>query len=894
VRLLRCSAQWERLAQLEPTDEEAHQELMRDALASGSRHTAISWYGRLRTTLARELALLPSSETEALYDECLAGLAVATPWFVGRQVELAQATALLRCAGHGVPRTLMVRGPAGIGKSALCREIAARARSEGWVAITVTAAEGAAPYAPLTAAIEELVRRDRARVDAVQGQPRAVLAELSALAGPSPPLDGGMTRHKVVGALRHLFSAGGDAPGVLLAVDDAHHADEATTWALLHLAGGAGPAILSALAYRAELAPTALTRATARLRHSGDLVEIDLGPLDREDAAALVAMGAPSRPGAEAVAHITALADGNPFFLLELARHVDVGGSLTVGPTAWDAVTERFIGLDDGAVEMLKRLAVAGDDLDPVTVVALTGLPEAEAFALLDLALGAGALVVSGAGYRFRHELVRHALAQAVPPHHRIAVHRDAARRLAAAGGQPARVARHWLDGGRPDEAVDWLLIAARQAVRLGAFVDALGDLDSLLEHAPQHADGLCLRAEILDALGDTRAPAAYATAARTIGEPAAQEIRPRQALAQLRSGDPAGAFETLKGVAPTSVGGRLCAALTISAAAVVGFGDPEVAEAKADEARRLADELGDGGAIVDASWAQSLAAHARGDLTGQLRAQLRATHDLPELAIRVFDGHLCAADRLLYGAMPYAELIAFADSLASEAERLGARRGHAFAVTLRGQASLLSGQLEQADDDLAAGVREHQRIAAPAGEAIALQRRAEVALYRGRRGEAGALLGEALAAARDSNLAHHLLDRIYGAMITAAADHPSALAGLDEAESAFHGPAETCPACKIGLVVPAAIATARAGDLDRAARYAEIAELLANVVLLQPAWYAAVDEVKGHLARAAGDAEAASDRFRRAAAGFGDCGQPLDQERCRSLGLRPAGTRSR
>ena len=294
----------------------------------------------------------------------------------------------------------------------------------------------------------------------------------------------------------------------------------------------------------------------------------------------------------------------------------------------------------------------------------------------------------------------------------------------------------------------------------------------------------------------------------------------------------------------------------------------------------------------MDAAWAQSLAAHARGDLTGQLRAQLRATHGLPELAIRVFDGHLCATDRLLYGAMPYPELIAFADSLASEADRLGARRGHAFAVTLRGQARLLSGQLDEADDDLAAGAREHQLIAAPAGEAIALQRRAEVALYRGRPGDAGALLSEALAAARDSNLPHHLLDRIYGTMIAAAADPPSALAGVEEAESAFHGPAETCPACKIGLVVPAAIATARAGDLDRAARYAETAELLANVVLLQPAWYAAVDEVKGHLARAAGDAEAARDHFRKAATGFRDSGQPLDEE---SLPVtRPAPGRER
>jgi len=893
VRLLQRSADWERLAEVEPTDEGAYQELMREALARGSRHAAIRWYGRLRTTLARELGLLPSSETEALYEECLEGLAVGKPGFVGRQVELAEATALLRSTREGVAGALVIRGPAGIGKSALCREVAALARSEGWVAITVTAAEGAPPYAPLAAAIEELVRRDRAWVDAVRGQSRAVLADLSSLAGPAPPLDGALTRHKVIGAFRHLFSARGDAAGVLLAVDDAHLADEASTEALLHLAGGGGPPFLTVLAHRAELAPTALTRGTARLRRSGGLIEIDLGPLDRDDAAALVVMGAPARPEAGAVAQIAALAQGNPFFLLELARQVDAGGSLTVGPTVWDAVTERFVDLDDGAVEMLKRLAVAGDDLDPVSVVALTGLPEREAFALLDLALGTGALVVSGAGYRFRHELVRQSLVEAVPPHGRIAIHRDAARGLTAAGGQPARVARHWLDGGRPDEAVDWLLTAARQAVGLGAFVDALGHLDTLLEHAPQHADGLCLRAEVLDALGDTRATAAYATAARIIGEPAAQEIRPRQALAQLRSGDPAGAFETLKGVAPTSLPGRLSAALTISAAAVVGFGDPHVAEANADEARRLADELGDGGAIVDASWAQSLAAHARGDLTGQLRAQLRATHGLPELAIRVFDGHLCATERLLYGAMPYPELITFADSLASEAERLGARRGHAFAVTLRGQARLLSGQLDQADDDLAAGAREHQLIAAPAGEAIALERRAEVALYRGRIGDASALLREALAATRDSNLPHHLLDRIYGAMITAAADPPSALAGVEEAESAFHGPAETCPACKIGLVVPAAIATARAGDLDRAARYAETAELLANVVLLQPAWYAAVDEVKGHLARAAGDAEAALDLFRKAAAGFRDSGQPLDEKRCRSLGEHPAGARS-
>ena len=44
---------------------------------------------------------------------------------------------------------------------------------------------------------------------------------------------------------------------------------------------------------------------------------------------------------------------------------------------------------------MLRRLALAGDDLDPAGVVALTGTSEPEAFALLDVALEAGVLVVS-------------------------------------------------------------------------------------------------------------------------------------------------------------------------------------------------------------------------------------------------------------------------------------------------------------------------------------------------------------------------------------------------------------------------------------------------------------------------------------------------------------------
>jgi hypothetical protein len=171
---------------------------------------------------------------------------------------------------------------------------------------------------------------------------------------------------------------------------------------------------------------------------------------------------------------------------------------------------------------------------------------------------------------------------------------------------------------------------------RLGAFADALVHLAPLLDHRPDHGDALCLRAEALDAIGDSGAPAAYAAAARVVGKPAAQELKAKQALAQVKLGDPGGSLQILEGVEPTTVDGLLAQALALSGAAALGFGDPKFGTAKAAEARRLALQSGDPGAAAIASWAQAAAAHARGELRSSVRADLRETHALPELAVSV------------------------------------------------------------------------------------------------------------------------------------------------------------------------------------------------------------------------------------------------------------------
>ncbi|HSQ72073.1 MAG TPA: hypothetical protein VLM87_06590, partial [Rubrivivax sp.] len=377
-------------------------------------------------------------------------------------------------------------------------------------------------------------------------------------------------------------------------------------------------------------------------------------------------------------------------------------------------------------------------------------------------------------------------------------------------------------------------------------------------------------------------------------GEPSAQDLLAKAALAQVKQGDPKGALVLLQGLQPSSVEGRLCEALAYSGAAALGAADPAIGTAKAAVARRLALQSGDTASIVVASWAQAAAAHARGELHQSVWADLHETSHIPHLALRVFDGHLCITQRFLYGARPYPEVIAFADALATEARRLGAARGHAFGTTLRGEAEWLSGDLASARKHLREGARLHRAIGGAVGEALSLQRLAEVSLQEGRRDEARALIDEALDTARQTDIGFHLLDRIYGTRIALHADDPeSALHVMQDAAELVRGPLETCPGCRITFAVPAAIAAARAGEVELAERHEEQCAYLANVVMRLPAWYAAHDEVHGHIAAARGaPAELAVAHFATASARFRGAGHAIDAARCDRLAAQAAAGR--
>ena len=883
--LLRLCGRADLVLEHAPTDEDACRSLMADALSRGQRHRAIAAYERHRKALRDDVGAAPDPDIEALYRQARQGLVRARPVLVGRHTELATIDALLTDEPTNA-HLVVIRGPAGIGKTELARTLGSHAQERGRVVVHVSAegvSEGA--YATLAVLLERLVAQGRDAVEALEPTVRARLVRLVPALGASsagmPP-----TRHQVIGLTQRLIQAVGGDRGCVIVVDDLERADPSSLEVLALLTDGFPGRLIVCLAHRDPTPTPAVTAALARAARMRPPTVLGLAPLGEEDARTLVGQVDPEVPE-DRLAEIVARADGIPLFIAELAA---ARGSAPEGGLAL-AVAARLADLSDAHVDCLRRLALLSGTLDLPSVLALAACPEEDAERLLDAALASGVLVADEVGYRFRHELVRSLLADQVPPHQRAGIHRDAARRLVQLGGRPGRIADHWAQGRRPVESADWSTTAARDAITTGGYAAALEFVDAALAQVPGHPVALRQRATVLDAMGDPRVLAAYDAAIAVADTDEVDELRPLQALAQIKQGDPAGALETLAGCEPRTLDSRLARALTFSGAALLGATGPETGSLLSADGRRLALRSGDPSAVVVASWSQAAAAHARGELRSSLFSDLADTHALPALAVSVFDGQLCITQRLLYGDRPYADVIGFADRFIAEATRLGAARGVAFGTTLRGEAELLSGDLDAARRDLREGAEQHRRIAAATGESFSYQRLAEVALAMGDRAEAARLLEVALAIARDSDIGFHLFDRIYGARISLARDPAEGLDLVQEAEEAVRGPLETCPGCRITLAVPAAIASARAGDLDRVEQYEQASTFLAQVVMHLPAWDAALDEVRGHRSLALADSAGAASSFATASDGFARAGQPLDARRCADEHARLAPT---
>jgi len=749
--LLRLLERWDDVLAEEPADEQAHLALARARASAGDVRGALVQLERLEQALRRELgASLPAEAVQlrAELERTAVGhrqrSASAAPAdgmpavrLFGRRDAGDRIRAALDQAATGRGVTVLVSGPAGVGKSAVLDMAEAIARRQDWRVArgTASSVEGPWPYSPVLEALSALCRRHPALLDALGDDYRAEIER--ALAGRDLGWTGENSHQRLFVAAAELMRVAAAGSGLLLVVDDVHDADEASLRLLHYLSRCAvEERVLLVLAHR-DPTPRHLQDVTASmLSHSrGDVLA--LPPLTAAASARLLTEQFPEL-GADAAAEVAEAGGGLPFPMIEMAR------ARANGSGAMSAV------LPATALRTFQRVALLGLTFSTDELLAISDASEDETYEQLELALAALVVEPAAAGFRFRHALVREGLVEKLPPHERSRGHQRVAEALAGLERPPGQVAHHYLAAGLPSRAVPYVVRAVETAGALGAYRDALALIDGVCEHAgPAHRPILLSRrADLLMALGDPGAVAAYTEAARITTGAVHRLNRARLARAAAIGGDLATARSALAGLDPEddAADGSL-----LLAQGMVAFfsGDMETARKVAAEARDRLNGVDDPWHVVDLVGLHGLLAHQRGEWFASFRTELRRTQGHERLAGAVFDAHLCVAENLLYGLEPYPEIIAEAEQLRVRARQTGALRGVAFATALVGEASLMMGDLARAEAELEDAVALHAEIDAVGGHAHSLQRLAEVRLAQGRREEARRLLDQALLLAR-------------------------------------------------------------------------------------------------------------------------------------------------
>ncbi|WP_369258500.1 helix-turn-helix transcriptional regulator [Geodermatophilus amargosae] len=419
---------------------------------------------------------------------------------VGRAGELATLLAAVDRAAAGRGSAVLVAGDAGVGKSRLLDELAARAAGRGLRVLAghcVDLGEVGLPYLPFV----DLLRPVAAELgDGAAGlfAARSAAArepDAADLGGPvralRPPVDDGRLQlfEAVAAALAELAAA---AP-LLVVLEDLHWADRSSRDLLRYLLARLTDEPVAVVAsYRSDDLHRRhpLRPLLAELVRLPGVERLDLGPLPDAQVeqlvrglAAQVAGGAAAGVPDRTVDDVVARAEGNAFYAEELLAAGLAGETLPLGLT--DVLLARVEQLTPSAQQVLRVAAVAGRRVRHELVAAVVRPPaDGDLDTALAEAVHSHLLVVDPDGaYRFRHALVREAVLADLLPGERVRLHAALAAHLAAepAAGTAAERAHHLRESHDLAGALAASLEAADAARQVGAPAEQLQHLETVL-----------------------------------------------------------------------------------------------------------------------------------------------------------------------------------------------------------------------------------------------------------------------------------------------------------------------------------------------------------------------------------------------------------------------------
>ncbi len=330
---------------------------------------------------------------------------------VGRRAECARLDQLLTDARTGISAAVVVRGEAGVGKSALLEYLLMHAAGCRVVRAAGAESEMELPFATLhqlcLPLLDELERLPGPQRDAL-GTALGVASGLAA------------DRFLVGVAALSLLSDSAETQPLVCLVDDAHWLDRASAQ------------VLGFVARRLAAESVVLIFAARTSVDTPDfagLPELTIGPLLDSDARAVLESAIPGKLDESVRDRILAEAHGNPLALLELARAwtpmaLAGGFGLPDNASVSDKVEEIFrrqlTPLPDDSRRLL-LVAAAEPVGDPALILAAAARFGISADAAE--AATASGLIDIGTQVRFRHPLVRSAVYREAPVSQRRLVH---------------------------------------------------------------------------------------------------------------------------------------------------------------------------------------------------------------------------------------------------------------------------------------------------------------------------------------------------------------------------------------------------------------------------------------------------------------------------------------
>jgi DNA-binding CsgD family transcriptional regulator/RecA/RadA recombinase len=425
-----------------------------------------------------------------------------------RELELAELAGGIAGARARTGRVVLIKGPAGIGKTELLVAACSMAEATGSVVARARGSEFEAGFAfgvvrqLFEPVLRELSRRDRNRLL------RGTAGLAAEVLGSS---DGGSVRTgvRLADALHGLYwltvNLAERDPLVAL-IDDVHWADRPSLRFVSYLAGrleGVGVLLLVA----ARTARDELLAEVARERTTTVLAP---RPLSVKATAELLAGEYHEEVAPEFAQACREATGGNPFYLRELVRALAADG---IGPSTAEAprvagqgpasvarsALTRIAGLSREAASVARALALLGGDARLRDLTMLTSLGEDSVVGAVDDLIRAE-IVVGADPVAFAHSIVRASIYADIPAGERARAHLFAARALAADGALAERAAAHLLSARPAGDrwAVDVLSAAARDALSRGAPDSAVAYMTRALAEAPADDD----RQELVALLG--------------------------------------------------------------------------------------------------------------------------------------------------------------------------------------------------------------------------------------------------------------------------------------------------------------------------------------------------------------------------------------------------------